>query len=1125
MSGIDGFTKLLLHGNKVDGSISHALTFAGTAQLDTAQYKLGTSSLLLDGNSDYLTTPDHADWYFGSGDFTIDFWVRFNVLPSTGQNQVIVSQYQNGTNQWLFYLNNTSGTYSWIIGHYPNNATSDINISKNSPGLSINIWYHIALVRNGNNWLIFQNGTQCGTTVVNANDIHNFSGTLRIGTNDELGNYLNGWLDELRISKDIARWTTNFTPETRKYISDQYTGLLCHFNGADAATTTDDCSGGDESLNNKIITYVNAVTDTAQSKFANSSILFDGTGDYLTIPDSADWYFSTGDFTIDFWVRFNALPGSGLNEIIFYHYQNATNNWLFYTNNISGTYKWTFLHYPNNASYDIEISKNSPGLVVNTWYHIALVRNGNNWLIFQDGTQCGTTDINANDVHDFTGNLIVGGTASNYFNGWLDELRISKGIARWTTNFTPPTEEYTESITQTITSDAEIAGTVQETINSDAEIINYEGKFIHNGKLFLVTDTSPAKIIKVDLGVSPPTHTVYTLNDSGEVLDNGKDLVINHTTEELYASFAAGDVAKFDLADPDTKTIYNVGESVQLYSIAHNPDYLTTFIADAVADESLFTLDEATYEKINTDFRTRAEEESQISTILNTTFGVKINTDFRTRVEAESKINTDLRFALHEYDEATLYPLARTDFHVKIDTVELTDNDLKLDSIKITHTADNKSTTSFILTRKHDNLDNPVEITNNNVVTIYLGTKLEFTGKIQHLSCNSESETVEVSAESDNINEDYNIVTKELPLTTINTQLHLYDVLINDVSIDNPYINGNLIIVGKNEKYWTGTAWTSDLTSALTFTVYATAEAYITANEGNDAFYSKEPVVRNYEDNPKYYKGIRVDLGDQEIEHAIRYDLIVADKAKLEDGSFKFVPNYTYFWIVDVQRFDIAGLIGISGNVFYNKYIGTSLAPLSADLYNIVGAQYKQQLILDNEIIDLGYYTIGAAPFKDVSLKNGKYIAFPKWTDKENGLYLELGTSYDYEQYCKDAAAVEYERIKNINGDLLPKTTAFLDLTIDGYLYYALKLLTRINVTNTTTSNIYKNDNGFPLSIKQITIDSGSMKVSLSCDNLRSEYEEELLDQTYPEEPAEDPGFSSLYYWKFDLPNEEDIDA
>ena len=77
-----------------------------------------------------------------------------------------------------------------------------------------------------------------------------------------------------------------------------------------------------------------------------------------------------------------------------------------------------------------------------TWYHVALVRNGNNFDTYIDGTSLGQT-VDTDSIGDYSGVLAIGSETDgeSYFNGWMDEIRIS-GVARWTTSFTPPTEPY-----------------------------------------------------------------------------------------------------------------------------------------------------------------------------------------------------------------------------------------------------------------------------------------------------------------------------------------------------------------------------------------------------------------------------------------------------------------------------------------------------------------------------------------------------------------------------------------------------------------------------------------------------------------------------------------------------------
>ena len=219
---------------------------------------------------------------------------------------------------------------------------------------------------------------------------------------------------------------------------DTSTGLLLHMDGTDGSQNFVDSSLQAHSVTAK----GSARISTAQSKFGGASGLFNGAGDYLSIPDSLDWAFGTGDFTIDFWVRFNALPKSGNAQIFFGQVETSNKQFFGCVYNNAGTYQLIFL-VANPKIWDVNFNRNSPGLSINTWYHIALVRSGNNWYWFQDGTQLGTAYSNGTAMPDSAANFLVGATDGvSWFNGWHDEFRVSKGIARWTSNFTPPTAPY-----------------------------------------------------------------------------------------------------------------------------------------------------------------------------------------------------------------------------------------------------------------------------------------------------------------------------------------------------------------------------------------------------------------------------------------------------------------------------------------------------------------------------------------------------------------------------------------------------------------------------------------------------------------------------------------------------------
>ncbi|MBI3999271.1 MAG: hypothetical protein HY351_01530, partial [Candidatus Omnitrophica bacterium] len=199
--------------------------------------------------------------------------------------------------------------------------------------------------------------------------------------------------------------------------------------------------------------------DTTQSKFGGASIDFDGSGDFLTVADSDDWDFGTGQFTVEGWFRWNANQNGYLwqrertsNSTLIGLYYNPGEGLSFYVNGSElGGYSFT------------------PEL--NRWYHIALVRNGTGseqteqTALYIDGVQARTytcaTDFQATAPFNIGGRGRYYGGAESFFGGQIDELRISKGVARWTSKFTLPTsalkpDQYTKFLLET-SSDAPLA--------------------------------------------------------------------------------------------------------------------------------------------------------------------------------------------------------------------------------------------------------------------------------------------------------------------------------------------------------------------------------------------------------------------------------------------------------------------------------------------------------------------------------------------------------------------------------------------------------------------------------------------------------------------------------------------
>lgn len=223
MAGIDSYVKLMLHCNGADASTTftdssasaHTVTANGNAQIDTAQSVFGGASGLFDGDADYLSVPDHADFYYGTGDFTIDFRVRFTALPGNDSYSWFYNQRADGNNAIQLCLYNSAGTYKVNFSCVASSVLT-IEVVKDVT-VVVDTWYHLALVRTGNDFKVFWNGTQAGTTVTDASEVPDIAANVDIGRWTGEGFYLNGWIDEFRISKGIARWTDNFTPPTEEY--------------------------------------------------------------------------------------------------------------------------------------------------------------------------------------------------------------------------------------------------------------------------------------------------------------------------------------------------------------------------------------------------------------------------------------------------------------------------------------------------------------------------------------------------------------------------------------------------------------------------------------------------------------------------------------------------------------------------------------------------------------------------------------------------------------------------------------------------------------------------------------------------------------------------------------------
>lgn len=216
-------------------------------------------------------------------------------------------------------------------------------------------------------------------------------------------------------------------------LGDKYWGnveLLLHLDGANGGTTFTDVSKNGYSLSRGGST----VTSTAQSQFGGASAYFDGAGDWLVVPDSSNFNLGTGDFTIECFIYpetgFSSTGGTIYgdlgNSMPWLHIQDTTNYLRLYCNG----------QYVTSSS----------AVTFDTWQHIAVSRNSGTVKMYFDGVQ----KASASFTHNLstTNDLGIGGersSASRYYKGYIDEFRLTKGVGRYPSAFTAPTEPFPNS--------------------------------------------------------------------------------------------------------------------------------------------------------------------------------------------------------------------------------------------------------------------------------------------------------------------------------------------------------------------------------------------------------------------------------------------------------------------------------------------------------------------------------------------------------------------------------------------------------------------------------------------------------------------------------------------------------
>lgn len=427
-------------------SSSLAVTKNGTvnqepfAPYDYETYSASTNggSMYFDGTGDYVKVTNTTTSV--SGDFTIECWVNFSSYALSGGNSRVFSMKPGGNATDNFQLivglgdsGSTLGSVSVWTNAYTAHATTVV---------ADDSWHHLAVTRESGTVKIYIDGTLDGSG--SNSTTFDFSGH-KIGTRDETADTItkfSGIISDFRTVVGTAVYTSNFTPPTAPLTD--ITNTLALVRGTNAGIIDKSQSVGALTL------YGDAKSSTTQSKYLSSSMAFDGTGDYIQSAYDADLFnritFPSGvDFTVEAWIYLNTAistshtplivgAGDGVDASPAHYF-----NWALYFD--TGGSSLNFGRYDGSTFTGYSKTNN---ISATTWTHVAVTRNNTDLKFFVDGTQLGTTETDSTNwsgVANFPlsiGRWYHSGGTPDDLDGYLSDIRITKGLARYTANFTPP---------------------------------------------------------------------------------------------------------------------------------------------------------------------------------------------------------------------------------------------------------------------------------------------------------------------------------------------------------------------------------------------------------------------------------------------------------------------------------------------------------------------------------------------------------------------------------------------------------------------------------------------------------------------------------------------------------------
>jgi hypothetical protein len=369
--------------------------------------------------NDQLNLNGESDFAFGTGDFSVEMWYY---VSNPGVAHILYEGRASGEQ--------TNGVLSLdattLAPRY--NASSTTQILGTGPNAYC--WNHFLLTRKSGSTRIFVNGTQSGSTYADSTNYTTSAGRPIFGNHgfNSTKYPAHGYFSDIKIQKGFGIGSAFSPPAVRN------TALLENPNLWISATNA---AIYDATGRNVLETVGNARVVNGVKKYGTGSIYFDGTGDALVMPRTSELTLGSSDFTLECWI----YTAGGVAQNIYSSRTGSTRNgWLFGVN--ASNYLYIVADENGSSPWAIENSASNSGsqIPLNEWVHIALAREGSSWRTFINGT-LNYTVTSSISIYEVDASVTVGADqkgANAPINGFIDDLRITKGVARYTANFTPP---------------------------------------------------------------------------------------------------------------------------------------------------------------------------------------------------------------------------------------------------------------------------------------------------------------------------------------------------------------------------------------------------------------------------------------------------------------------------------------------------------------------------------------------------------------------------------------------------------------------------------------------------------------------------------------------------------------